>query len=164
MRGFKIVILFLANLLIDLAIISKYQIFGVVPSITIPLIVVLSMFSDRENIVYYAVIQGMFQDVAFGKILGVSALIFYLISYYTYETDIKKNFNLWYGLSCTFLGVNFSIISHVVVGFLFDKSMSLSMSSLIYGLIAQVIISVIIYIIIYFIFYYFRKKRLRNYI
>lgn len=164
MRGFKIVILFLANLLIDLAILSKYQIFGVVPSITIPLIVVLSMFSNRENIVYYAVIQGMFQDIAFGKILGVSALIFYLISYYTYETDIKKNFNLWYGLSCTFLGVIFSKISHVVVGYLFDKSMSLSMSSLIYGLIAQVIISVIIYIIIYFIFYYFRKKRLRNYI
>lgn len=164
MRGFKIVILFLANLLIDLAILSKYQIFGVVPSITIPLIVVLSMFSTRENIVYYAVVQGMFQDVAFGKVLGVSALILYLISYYTYETDLKKSFNLWFGLSCTFFGTIFSKISHVVVNFLFDKSMSVSIIPLVYGVIVQVIISIIIYFIIYFIFYYFRRKRLRNYI
>lgn len=164
MRGFKIIILFLANLLIDLAILSKYQVFGVVPSITIPLIIVLSMFSNKENIVYYAVIQGIFQDVAFGKILGVSALLYYLISYYTIEFDRKKNFSLWYGMICTIIGIIFTRFGSMVINYLFNRSISLAIKPLVFGTLSQVIISIIIYIIIYFIFYYFRKRKLRHYI
>ncbi|TFF63890.1 rod shape-determining protein MreD, partial [Helcococcus ovis] len=84
MKGLKIIILFILNLLIDLTILSKYNLYGVVPSITIPLIIVLSIYSKKEKIVYYGLFQGLLQDIAFGNTLGLKALLFYLISYYVY--------------------------------------------------------------------------------
>lgn len=165
MRIFKIILLFIANLLIDLAILSKYNIYGVLPSISIPMIVVISMYYRSEKILYFSIFQGLFQDIAFNKVLGSSSLILYLISYYTRERDYKKNFSIWHGFIFTFLGVLLSKISIFIINFISRNSIIYSDVKLfLINILLELLIALVFYFIIYFIFYYLRKRKLRHYI
>lgn len=96
MRKSRLIIIFILNFLIDFAILSRINILGVIPSVSIPLIVVLSMFSRKESIVYYAIFQGLMQDLAFNNILGLNALLYYLISYYTFNLNKANSENFVY--------------------------------------------------------------------
>lgn len=165
MKTLKIVLLFILNLVIDLVVLSRYQINGIVPSITIALLVVLSIYSERENIVYYAIFQGIFQDVAFASVLGSHALLYYLISYYTFNNDKHKNYNFFYGLICSIIAVIVSVPLQNIIKFI-SKKISLSdiFMGLDFSLLTEIAVTIIFYLIVYSIFYALRKIRVRNFI
>lgn len=166
MKIIKYTLLFVLNLFLDLSVLSRFQLFGNTLSLTIPLIIVLSIYnSEDENIVYYAIIQGLFQDIAFNGILGLNILTFYLISYYTYKNNYKDNYSVLYGSIAVFLGVITEQIIKLIVSFMNninDFSMSVNFSLL--ATVSNILISLIIFIIIYVIGYYMRKTRMRKYI
>lgn len=166
MKIIKYILLFVFNLFVDLSVLSRFQVFGYSLSLTIPLIVVLSIYNDEdENIVYYAIIQGLFQDIAFNGLLGVNTLIFYLISYYTYKSNYKKNYSMLYGSIAVFLGV----ISQQIIKLLADfmnsiSAVNISVNFSLLSTILNIFSSLIIFIIIYVIGYHMRKTKIRKYI
>lgn len=162
-KKFQIFILFILNLVIDLSILSRYQIFNFTPSITIPLIIVLSMFSEKESIVYYAILQGIFQDLAFGQVVGINALIFYLISYYTFKNVKDNQYSLSYGNICVILSILFKNIFRFISTYIIGKSLYFnSIKDFLMSIILDIAFAMILFALIHIVFVNRDKKRVRD--
>lgn len=165
MKSIKFILLFLLNLLIDLTVLSKFNIGGYIPSMTLPLIIVMSIYNKNEKIVYYSIIQGLFQDVIFGGILGLKALYFYLIAYYTFKFDYKKNYNLIYANAALIISIIFKNILMLFRNFYY---LNLGVKVLLIDTVSktfyEIIISAIILVFIYFIGQIIQKANSKNYI
>ncbi|MFM1524956.1 MULTISPECIES: rod shape-determining protein MreD [Helcococcus] len=163
MKGLKIIILFIINLLVDLTILSKYNLYGVVPSITIPLIIVLSIYAKKENIVYYGLFQGLIQDIAFGNTLGVKALLFYLISYYVYSFNINEHKNLAKNYVYLIIAIIFKKIYVIVMNLIIYRNPSVIFKELFnFSILIEIIVSLVFFTFINFIMYRIEKNKLRS--
>ncbi|WP_311487555.1 rod shape-determining protein MreD [uncultured Helcococcus sp.] len=121
MKKSRLIIIFILNFLIDYAILSRMNISGVVPSVTIPIIVALSMFSRKEGIVYYAIFQGLVQDLAFNNVLGLTAMLYYLISYYVFNLNKANRDNFVYTYIILALSGIFASVYRLISEFLFNR-------------------------------------------
>ncbi|MDO4605337.1 MAG: rod shape-determining protein MreD [Helcococcus sp.] len=162
-KRYLIIILFILNLIIDLSILSRYEFYGYTPSFTIPIIIVLSMFANKESIVYYAILQGIFQDLAFGQIIGLNALMYYLISYYTFKNVKDNQYNLSYGNIVVILSVLFKNVFRIVSSYLISRRPYFSsIYDFVFTLITELIFTLIIFDILHFIYSSMDKKRIKN--
>lgn len=163
MKKYKLIILFLLNIFIDLTILSRYQIYGVVPSITLPLIIVLSMYSQNESIVYYAILQGFIQDLAFGNIPGINALIYYIISYYTFNLNKRYSHNLFIGTIVLSISLFVKKVYLFIVDYIYSNN--IVKSDIVFKVknyITEFLILFLIFIILQFIAFRLEKNRIRN--
>lgn len=162
-KRYLIVILFILNLIIDLSILSRYEFYGYTPSITIPIIIILSMFANKESIVYYAIFQGIFQDLAFGQIIGLNALLYYLISYYTFKNVKDNQYNLSYGNIAVILSVLFKNVFRIVSSYLINRTLYFSdFYDLGFTVITELIFTLIVFAILHFTYSSMDKKRIKN--
>lgn len=99
MNRIKVVILFFLTVFLDLSILSRFSIFGVAPFIGLSVIVVLSMKAKTEKITYFAIILGLIMDIYFSNLLGLRALSYYLISYYTFKNRRFEGNSFTYGMT-----------------------------------------------------------------
>ncbi len=165
MRSIKLILLFLFNILLDLTVLSRFNINGYIFSITIPLIIILSLFNDNERIVYYAIFQGLLQDVIFDGVLGAKALFFYLIAYYTMKFDYKKNYSILYALLFLIISVFVENIFRLFRMYYTTKISIFDGFNIFFSRIyVQLIVSGLIMIIIYFIAQFIEKTQNRKYI
>lgn len=163
MKGLKIIILFILNLLIDLTILSKYNLYGVVPSITIPLIIVLSIYSKKEKIVYYGLFQGLLQDIAFGNTLGLKALLFYLISYYVYTLNINEHKNLAKNYLYLVIAIVLKKLYVIIMNLVIYRNSNIIFKELFnFSIFVEILLSLVIFILINFIMYRIEKNKLRG--
>ncbi|WP_103981942.1 rod shape-determining protein MreD [Helcococcus massiliensis] len=163
MKKSKLVLIFILNFLIDYAILSRINISGVIPSISIPIIVVLSMSSRKESIVYYAIFQGIIQDLAFNNILGLTALLYYLISYKVFNLNKANKDNFAYAYIILTLSSLFANMYRLVSEFLFNREFfGFDLMSFVkYNLIHMLMIF-IIYPFVYLIINQLYKNNKRN--
>lgn len=163
MKKSRLILIFILNFLIDYAILSRINISGVVPSVSIPIIVALSMFSRKESIVYYAIFQGIIQDLAFNNILGLTALLYYLISYKVFNLNKANKDNFAYAYIILALSSLFVTLYRLVSEFLFNREFfGFDLMSFVkYNLIHMLIIF-IIYPFVYLIINQLYKNNKRN--
>lgn len=156
MNRIKIVVLFFITLFLDLSVLSRFSIFGVTPFIALAIIVVLSMKAKTEKITYFSIILGLIMDVYFSNLLGLRALIYYLISYYTFKNKRFEGNSFTYGMTAIVIG---SLINYMYM-FVIKTFSSLSqVSSKLLTIFARnLVIEVIIGAIMYTITYLFIEK------
>lgn len=162
-KRYLIIILFILNLIIDLSILSRYEFYGYTLSITIPIIILISMFANKENIVYYAIFQGILQDLAFGQIIGLNALLYYLISYYTFKKVKDNQYNLSFGNIAVIVAVLFKNLFRLLSSYLVNHRLYFSnLYDLGFTLISELIFTLIVFAILHFIYSSMDKKRMKN--
>lgn len=163
MKKYKIIILFIFNLLIDLAILSKYHFYGYNFSITIPIIMVLSMYAKKESVVYYSIFQGLVQDLSFGSILGVNTLIYYLISYYIFKYLRDYRYSLSYGWITLILVIFVKNIYFMIVNYIFVIAKNdFDIINILLKFSIEVVFSLVVFSVLNFIFTNKEKKRLKE--
>lgn len=163
MKKRYIIILFIVNFILDFSILSRFEIFGIIPSVTIPIIIVLSMFARKESIVYYAIFQGLIQDLAFSNTLGLSALLFYLISYYIFKLNKNNNYKLLYGYSAIAISLFFSKIYSMVTNYLFvERSVDINIMDFIQTYFVEFLFMIIAFTLLHYIALLLEKRRVRN--
>lgn len=153
MNKFKLFIIFLINIFLDISILPKMSIYGVAPYISIAIIVVLSMRAKNDKITYYAILLGFLLDIAYGSILGTKMLSFYLISYYTYTLRRYDNDTYSYGLLATVISVIVNEIYLYSINILKSGTFNFSVlvNYVIKFLSIELIINVVFYTILYFL-------------
>lgn len=106
----KIFFLFFINILLDMSVLPRFSFWGISPSVTIAILIVLAMNAKSEKITYYGIFMGFLFDMVFGFALGVRALSFYLITYYAYRNRKFEGATFSYGLLATSIAVVFNEI------------------------------------------------------
>lgn len=163
MKKHQIILLFIFNLLLDLVVLSRYQIFGFIPSVTIPIIIALSMFSTKESIVYYAIFQGFIQDLSFGSTIGLNALMYYLISYYMFKLNKNNNNNLIYAYLTIFFSLLFTKIYRLVTGYIFvSRNIRINIIEALRGFGFELLFMIIVFTLIHILISNIQKRRKRK--
>lgn len=153
MNKVKMFILFLVSIFLDMTILPKFSIYGIAPSMAIAVIVIVSMHAKSDKITYYGIFLGLIFDIVFGKILGLRALSFYLISYYTFKNRKFAGATFSYGLIAVFVSVlvhemYLHIANMVRVG---AVNLGQTANYLMRYVSLSLVINVIVYIVLYFI-------------
>ena len=71
------------NTIIESTIISYISILGYVPNIALIIITVVSLLKGKYHGAFLGLFLGLTQDILFGKVLGVNALIYFILVYTT---------------------------------------------------------------------------------
>ncbi len=89
MRYFIIAIIVLANFILESTILQHISLFGVVPNTSLVIIVCISILSGKKTGSVLGLILGFLQDMLFYDVIGVHALIYFIIGYTIGLTDKK---------------------------------------------------------------------------
>ncbi|WIV10599.1 rod shape-determining protein MreD [Proteiniborus sp. MB09-C3] len=120
MRYFIIAIIVLVNFLIKSTILHHISVFGVVPNTSLIIIVCLSLLAGKKTGSVLGLILGLLEDMFFYEVIGVHALIYFIIGYLIGLTD-KKVFkeNLFLPFVFTVLSTfAFHVVYYVFMYFL----------------------------------------------
>lgn len=126
MRYFIIAIIVLVNFIIESTILQHISIFGVVPNTSLIIIVCISILTGKKTGSVLGLLLGFLQDMFFYDVIGVHALIYFLIGYTIGLTD-KKVFkeNLFLPFVFTALStITFHMIFYV---FMYFQSISIDL-------------------------------------
>lgn len=120
MRYFIIAIIVLVNFLIESTILHHLSIFGVIPNTSLIIIVCLALLAGKKTGSVLGLVLGLLEDILFYDVIGVHALIYFIIGYLIGLTD-KKVFKENLFLPFFFTSIStfaFHIIYYVFMYFL----------------------------------------------
>jgi rod shape-determining protein MreD len=81
MRAFAVSVLLLLNIVLSSTVLRHIAIFGVMPNIALLIVVSFSVLrSDVEGAII-GLLAGLLQDIMFGRVIGINALLFMAIGY-----------------------------------------------------------------------------------
>ena len=130
MKILIIVLLVLANLIFSSSIAPYISIMEVVPNTSILLLVSISLIERKFNAGILGLFIGLLQDIIFGSIIGVNALIYFVIGYILTNSNIRISrdnlitplffsigmivlYNFMYFIILYFTGVQVSIVHYI---------------------------------------------------
>lgn len=148
----KIFIIILLNIIIQSTILSRLKIFGVIPNLSIPIIVNLSLGFGTFVGGYNALIIGLIEDAVFSSVIGVRALIYYLMGFLIGDSKIRINkedyrTGVFLTAICTVINMVISYIIYLILG----KNIEL-LTYLSGGVFIEILENIILYLILYRIF------------
>lgn len=91
MNKVKILLLILLNIVLQSTLFSRVNVFGAVPNLTLPFVVCLAMIFGSNTGGYAGLAIGLFEDIIFSNILGVRALIYFIIGYWIGANNFSFN-------------------------------------------------------------------------
>ncbi|MDO4779209.1 MAG: hypothetical protein Q4A42_06615 [Tissierellia bacterium] len=165
MSKIKIVLLFIANIIIDLVLLSRYSIYGATLAISIPMIIILSMNSKTDSITYYAILIGLFKEVSFFPTIGIYALSYYLISYYSFKRSRLGGMSYKLGLLILIISV---FLNYIFTNTLRMISMGYFETArlidyLLGPIFTEMLVGFIFYTVIYVLFFRINAKKKKRY-
>ena len=75
----KLTLIYAAGFLLQCTVFNAVAVFGVTPGIILVLTVIYSFFFEKPDGLVLSVIFGILQDLFFGQVIGISALIYLVI-------------------------------------------------------------------------------------
>ncbi len=82
MNKIKVIGTILLNLLMQATLFSRIQVAGATPNLTIPVVVGLAMIFGSNAGGYAGMVIGLLEEVMFSNVIGVRALIYFLLGYW----------------------------------------------------------------------------------
>ena len=81
MNRLKVVLMFFASIMIQTAILPNFSIFNSKANLSLALVVAIGMNYGSYISGYAGIILGFFEDILFSKLIGIRALIYYMIGF-----------------------------------------------------------------------------------
>lgn len=144
-----------------MTILSRFNMLDIVPSVSIVIIILLSLYAYSANITYYGIIIGLILDIAFGEVIGVRALAYYLIAYYTFKHRKLDKGIFSYGIlavivSSLFYDIYIYLVRAITTGVLQGQHLLYYVTGY---LISDLIINLILYLILFQLFKLVLRKK-----
>lgn len=74
-------IIILINMLLQSSILSYWTIFGYAPNTALVCVIVISLIKGKYHGAFFGLAIGLLHDIIFGSVIGVNALVYFLIGY-----------------------------------------------------------------------------------
>lgn len=81
MQIIAMIIIIIVNLILQGSMVPFFNILVYLPNLALVSIVLVSMFKGKYYGAFFGLFIGLFQDILYGNVIGVNALIFFLIGY-----------------------------------------------------------------------------------
>lgn len=157
MNKLKMFFLILLSLIIQTAIIPNFSVFGAYANITLAFVIAVSMNFGSYFGGYLGLTLGFLEDLLFSEVIGVKALIFFLIGFLVgYNEDVINKGDLRTGSVITaFCTVGYWVLNAVIFRVLGNKFvLNLNVSVLI-----EVVLNVALYVLCHYLLKTTVKKR-----
>lgn len=149
-------LILISNFILQSTVLQHFRVFGVIPNTSLIIVVIFALLGGKYKGACTGLVAGLIQDVFFGGVIGINALIYFLIGYMVGLLDdkvFKEN------LILPFLTILGSTIVYNLMYYLFMIFLSRDISFTV--VIKDILLKEIIYNSIISIFVY--RKILKHY-
>lgn len=164
MNRLKVVLMFFASIMIQTAILPNFSIFNSKANLSLALVVAIAMNFGSYSAGYSGIVLGFFEDILFSRIIGVRALIYYIIGFIVgYSEDSINKGDIRSGSIITAVATLFYWVMNTIIYMFLESSSS---SALVKYLKGSIIIELILNVLLYLVCHYtlkkmFKKKKFR---
>ena len=164
MNRLKVVLMFFASIMIQTAILPNFGIFSSKANMSLALVVAIAMNFGSYVSGYSGIVLGIIEDSLFSKVIGIRALIYYMIGFIVgyNEDSINKGDNRS-GSIITVVATLFYWVMNTIIYMFLENSSSVGLIKYLKGpIIIEMILNVILYLICnYVIKKVFKKRKFR---
>lgn len=125
MNRFKLAIIVIINVLLQASIFSRINIYGGGANLSLPIILAICMMTSQVQASYTSLAIGMSEDIAFGGILGIRALVYFIMAFLISKMARSEKFNKFYGMLTVFFLSILSFISISLIEILMGNPVNL---------------------------------------
>lgn len=75
------ILVILVNIIFQSTLLPYFSIFGILPNTALILIIIVALLKGKYFGAFFALIMGLIQDILFSSVIGVNALIYFIIGY-----------------------------------------------------------------------------------
>ncbi|MDD7305184.1 MAG: rod shape-determining protein MreD [Peptoniphilaceae bacterium] len=149
MNRFKTFFLLLVTFILQTTIFSKIDIFGANINLILPLLISLSQILGAAVGARTGLTFGLLEDIMFSNIIGVRALVYYLLGHFVGSNRLRSGKDKNSGLILTFIFtfISFALIS--IINFIFNNDISVIKNYLFAPLFSEAILNMVFYLIYY---------------
>ena len=122
---FLVILILIINFIFQTTILPNFTIAGVAPNTALILVITVALLKGKYKGAFIGLVAGMLQDMFFSKIIGINALIFFLIGYITGMLD---NRTFKQGLILPFITIVISTFSYHIIYYMFMMFLSRDVS------------------------------------
>ena len=154
MNRLKVVLMFFASIMIQTAILPNFSIFNSKANMSLAVVVAIAMNFGSYISGYSGIVLGFFEDILFSRVIGIRALIYYMIGFIVgYNEDSINKGDIRSG----------SIITVVATYMFLENSSSARFIKYLKGpIIIEMLLNVLLYLICnYVLRKVFKKKKFR---
>jgi len=164
MNRLKVVLMFFASIMIQTAILPNFGIFSSKANMSLALVVAIAMNFGSYVSGYSGIVLGIIEDSLFSKVIGIRALIYYMIGFIVgYNEDSINKGDIRSGSIITVVATLFYWVMNTIIYMFLENSSSVSLIKYLKGpIIIEMILNVILYLICnYVIKKVFKKRKFR---
>lgn len=156
MNRLKVVLMFFASIMIQTAILPNFSIFNSKANMSIALVVAIAMNFGSYVSGYCGIVLGFFEDILFSRVIGIRALIYYMIGFIVgYSEDSINKGDIRSGSIITIVATLFYWIMNTIIYMFLENS---SVNALIKYLKGPIVIELILNVLLYLVCNYALKK------
>ncbi|MDL2310837.1 rod shape-determining protein MreD [Peptostreptococcaceae bacterium OttesenSCG-928-C18] len=152
MNKLKVGLIILINLILQTTVISRINILGVKASLSIPIIIGLAIGFGPYVGGFSGLIIGLIEDILFSKVLGVRALIYFIIGFIIGNSEVGINKDdVRSGLVLTIIATIGNYIGNVAIGKVIGQDINI-LKYLLGPILIEIIINSLLYVLVFYLF------------
>lgn len=161
MNKLKVILLFFASIMIQTAILPNFSVFNSKANMSIALIVAIAMNFGSYVSGYCGIVFGFFEDILFSRVIGIRALIYYMIGFIVgYNEDSLNKGDIRSGSIITVVSTLFYWVMNTMINmFLENSSLKIFINYLKGPIVIELILNILLYLICNYVLKKVFKKR-----
>ena len=161
MNKLRVILLFFASIMIQTAILPNFSIFNSKANMSIALIVAIAMNFGSYVSGYCGIVFGFFEDILFSRVIGIRALIYYMIGFIVgYNEDSLNKGDIRSGSIITVVSTLFYWVMNTMINmFLENSSLKIFINYLKGPIVIELILNILLYLICNYVLKKVFKKR-----
>lgn len=157
MNKFKMFLLIFISVIIQIAIIPNFKIFGSYANLTLAFTIALSFNYGSYVGGYLGLIMGFIEDLLFSQVIGVKALIYFVIGFLVgYNEDLINKDDIRTGVVITAISTAVYWISNSLIYRVLGNQLKLNLD---FNLIVEIILNMVLYILCHYLLNNMIRKR-----
>ena len=164
MNRLKVVLMFFASIMIQTAILPNFSIFNSKANMSLAVVVAIAMNFGYYISGYSGIVLGFFEDILFSRVIGIRALIYYMIGFIVgYNEDSINKGDIRSGSIITVVATLFYWVMNTIIYMFLENSSSARFIKYLKGpIIIEMLLNVLLYLICnYVLRKVFKKKKFR---
>ena len=164
MNRLKVVLMFFASIMIQTAILPNFSIFNSKANMSLAVVVAIAMNFGSYISGYSGIVLGFFEDILFSRVIGIRALMYYMIGFIVgYNEDSINKGDIRSGSIITVVATLFYWVMNTIIHMFLENSSSARFIKYLKGpIIIEMLLNVLLYLICnYVLRKVFKKKKFR---